>query len=391
MRERPNRRAWKAREAQASVGSNPTPSAICVRELPDSPTDSVARRKGARAAEWDGLENRCGCMPTVGSNPTPSAKRPQRSDVTATQDNQRTLLVTGVGGFIGSAVARRLVAEGFRVVGVDDFSVGKRSNVPDQVDLIEADVAAPQLVSKLPAAVHAVLHLAGQSSGEISFDDPVSDLQKNTISTLQLINYANSAGATRFVFASSMSVYGAVDDTPTREDAVLQPLSCYGVGKAAAEGYLRVFSQRTPFVSLRMFNVYGPGQDLQNLRQGMVSIYLAQALATKRIVVKGSAERYRDFVYIDDVVEAWVRALQRPELLNTAINVGSGIRTEVGQLLSMIQQLVPGTTVEFTDGTPGDQFGIYADTQHMHMYLGLSHVVSLQDGLRKFAEKVQLV
>jgi UDP-glucose 4-epimerase len=163
------------------------------------------------------------------------------------------------------------------------------------------------------------------------------------------------------------------------------------VGKAAAEGYLRVFSQRTPFVSLRMFNVYGPGQDLQNLRQGMVSIYLAQALATKRIVVKGSAERYRDFVYIDDVVEAWVRALQRPEPLNTAINVGSGVRTEVGQLLIMIQHLVPGTTVEFTDGTPGDQFGIYADTQRMHMHLGLSPLILLQDGLRKFIEKAQLI
>jgi len=311
--------------------------------------------------------------------------------VTATQDTERILLVTGVGGFIGSAVAQRLVAEGFRVVGVDDFSAGKRENVPKQVDLVEVDVAAPQLASKLPAAVHAVLHLAGQSSGEISFDDPVSDLQKNTISTLRLIDYANSAGATRFVFASSMSVYGATNDAPTHEEAVLQPLSCYGVGKSAAEGYLRVFSQRTPFVSLRMFNVYGPGQDMQNLRQGMVSIYVAQALSSKRIVVKGSAERYRDFVYIDDVVEAWVRALQRAEPLNTAINVGTGIRTEVGQLLNMIQQLVPDTVVEFTDSTPGDQFGIFADTRRMQTHLGISHFVSLQNGLRRFIEKTDLV
>lgn len=311
--------------------------------------------------------------------------------MTATQDNLRTIVVTGVGGFIGSAVAQRLIAEGFRVVGVDDFSAGKRENVPKQVDLVEVDVSTLQLVSKLPAAVHAVLHLAGQSSGEISFDDPISDLQKNTVSTLRLIDFANSAGATRFVFASSMSVYGATNDAPTHEEAVLQPLSCYGVGKAAAEGYLRVFSQHTPFVSLRMFNVYGPGQDLQNLRQGMVSIYVAQALATKRIVVKGSAERYRDFVYIDDVVEAWVRALQRPEPLNTAINVGTGVRTEVGQLLNMIQRLVPDTVVEFADGTPGDQFGIYADTQRMQTHLGISNLVSLQDGLRTFIEKTDLV
>jgi UDP-glucose 4-epimerase len=309
--------------------------------------------------------------------------------VTAARINQQLLVVTGVGGFIGSALARRLTADGYPVIGVDDFSTGKQSNVPPGVDVVEADLASTALRDILPSHVHAVLHLAGQSSGEISFDDPVGDLEKNAVATLRLIEYAIAAGATRFVHASSMSVYGATPNEPVREDMPLQPLSCYGVGKAAAEGYLRVYSRRVPFVAMRMFNVYGPGQDMSNLRQGMVSIYLAQALATRRIEVKGSVQRYRDFVYIDDVIEAWVRALQRDEALNQAINIGTGIRTEVGQLLNLIEALVPGTRVDVVASTPGDQFGIFADTSRMANLLSMSTTVALRDGLQRFLGQVR--
>jgi UDP-glucose 4-epimerase len=309
--------------------------------------------------------------------------------VTVHRDNQRLLIVTGVGGFIGSVLAGRLNADGYRVVGVDDFSTGKRSNVPLEIDLVEANLASASLKQILPSQAHAVLHLAGQSSGEISFDDPVGDLEKNTVSTLRLIEYAVAANARRIVHASSMSVYGPVSDEPVKEGTKLQPLSCYGVGKAAAEGYLHVFSRRLPFVAMRMFNVYGPGQDMSNLRQGMVSIYLAQALATNKIVVKGSMQRYRDFVYVDDVVEAWARALQRDEALNCVINIGTGVRTEVGQLLDLIQALVPGTTVEVADNTPGDQFGIYADTSRMARVLGISATVTLREGLQRFVDEVR--
>ena len=298
--------------------------------------------------------------------------------------DDRTLLLTGVAGFIGSALARRLIADGHRIVGVDDFSSGRASNIPPGVELVEGDLAIPSTFNLLPQKIGTILHLAGQSSGEMSFDDPVGDLKKNTVSTLLLSEYASSAGANRFVFASSMSVYGTVPDRPVSEVAALGPLSCYGVGKAAAESYLKIFSNRTPFVALRMFNVYGPGQDMNNMRQGMVSIYLAQALSSKRIVVKGSPERYRDFIFIDDVVEAWAQTLARPEVRNEAINVGTGRRTEVGELLREIQSLVPGTAVEFTDGTLGDQFGVFADNKKLKSRLGVLSFVSLRNGLKRF-------
>ena len=307
----------------------------------------------------------------------------------------RTVVVTGVAGFIGSRVAARMAAEGFMVIGVDDLSSGKQSNIPSVIDFIQGNLADTQTISKLPKSAEFVLHLAGQSSGEMSFDDPVADLEKNTISTLNLIKYGIGANISKLVYASSMSVYGNVPDAPIGEDEHVAPLSCYGVGKLAAENYLNVFGQQLSSVCLRMFNVYGPGQDMTNLRQGMVSIYLAQALTNKHIVVKGSLERFRDFIYIDDVVEAWFRAATFGDVgggvEGNTVNIGTGVRTTVAQVLEAVKANVVGTTVEVTDPTPGDQNGIFADTTRMRALLGMSDFVQLADGVERFSDFVKTV
>jgi UDP-glucose 4-epimerase len=279
-----------------------------------------------------------------------------------------------------------MAAEGFEVVGVDDLSSGKQSNVPSSIDFIQGNLADTQTISKLPKSAELVLHLAGQSSGEMSFDDPVADLEKNTISTLNLIRYGIAINASKLVYASSMSVYGNVPDAPISEDEHVAPLSCYGVGKLAAENYLNVFCKQLPSVSLRMFNVYGPGQDMTNLRQGMVSIYLAQALTSKHIVVKGSLDRFRDFIYIDDVVDAWFRVATLEDIGSNTINIATGARTTVAQVLEAVQSHVAGTTVEVADSTPGDQNGIYADTTRMRSLLGMSDLVKLADGIKRFSD-----
>jgi len=298
----------------------------------------------------------------------------------------KTVVVTGVAGFIGARVAARMAAEGFEVVGVDDLSSGKQSNVPSSIDFIQGNLADTQTISKLPKTAEFILHLAGQSSGEMSFDDPVADLEKNTISTLNLIRYGVAINASKLVYASSMSVYGDVPDAPISEDEHVAPLSCYGVGKLAAENYLNVFCKQLPSVSLRMFNVYGPGQDMSNLRQGMVSIYLAQALRSKHIVVKGSLDRFRDFIYIDDVVDSWFRVATLENIGSNTINIATGARTTVAQMLEAVQSHVAGTTVEVADSTPGDQNGIYADTTRMRSLLGMSDLVQLTDGIKRFSD-----
>jgi len=294
------------------------------------------------------------------------------------------ILITGVGGFIGSHVARRFLAEGCSVVGVDDLSGGKRENIPDGVQFIQGDLKDPATIKRLPTDCRQILHLAGQSSGEISFDDPVADLEMNVISTLRLIDYGIRHGAERIIYASSMSVYGSVPDAPISESHNAKPLSCYGVGKLSSEGYLRVYQNRLPFVAMRMFNVYGPGQDLRNLRQGMVSIYLAQALVSGRIEVKGSLERFRDFIYIDDVVEAWYRASTRSEPINNVINIGTGIRTSVSELLRSIHDLLPNSTSFICGSTMGDQSGIYSNTDTMRNLLGYEATTRLDRGLQVF-------
>jgi UDP-glucose 4-epimerase len=298
----------------------------------------------------------------------------------------QTVLVSGVAGFIAGHVARRLSREGCRVIGVDDLSGGERANVPELIEFIHADLASARAVAALPRGCRTILHLAGQSSGEISFDDPVADLKKNTVSTLNLIRYGIDNGCERFVYASSMSVYGQVGDFPVTEDERCAPLSCYGIGKLAAENYLRVYAARLPAVCLRMFNVYGPGQNMANLRQGMVSIYLAQALSSGKIEVKGGLERYRDFIYIDDVVEAWCRATTSAAALGRSINVGTGVKTTVRSLLESICARVSGSSYYVHGCTPGDQSGIYADTRRLGESLGLQVFTPIAEGLAKFLQ-----
>jgi UDP-glucose 4-epimerase len=135
-----------------------------------------------------------------------------------------------------------------------------------------------------------------------------------------------------------------------------------------------------------MFNVYGPGQDMRNLRQGMVSIFLAQALATGKIEVKGSVDRFRDIIYIDDVVEAWHRAATRVQAIGQTFNVATGVKSTVGSLLEKICALVPGASFYIQGATPGDQSGVFADVSGLREALDLRSFTSLDTGLLKFVE-----
>lgn len=277
----------------------------------------------------------------------------------------QTYLVTGVAGFIGGAVARRLLSLGHSVVGIDNLSTGFAQNIPNGVTFVRGDVQDASVYTGLPAAQYAAIyHIAGQSSGEVSFDNPAYDLQTNTQSTLLLLKWAREQGCRRFLYASSMSVYGDQPDAPVGEGVLPTPKSFYGVGKLASEHYLRIYSTfGIGTAALRLFNVYGPGQNLENLRQGMVSIYLAQAIRTGRIVVKGDRARFRDFVYIEDVVDAFCGvedAMATPGY--RCYNVGTGVKTTVGELLDALQSLLPKRPeIEHAGGTPGDMFGIRAD------------------------------
>lgn len=293
-------------------------------------------------------------------------------------------LVTGVGGFIGAAVAAALLKGGHRVVGIDNLSTGYAENVPAGVEFFKADCQDAALYSTLPPYNYAaIFHIAGQSSGEISFDDPAYDLRTNAESTLHLLKFALARNCRRLIYASTMSVYGMQPDAPVREDAPLQPQSFYGVGKIASEHYLRLYEQYgVHSTALRLFNVYGPGQNLANLRQGMVSIFMAMMIGDNHIHIKGSPDRYRDFVFIDDVVAAFLLCLDNPAAHGEVFNIGGSGKVTVGHLIEQMTALHDRpVSVKFEGSTAGDIPGIYADGSKAAKVLGYKATTSLPDGL----------
>lgn len=298
------------------------------------------------------------------------------------------VLVTGGAGFIGSRLAASLLSEGHAVVVADDLSTGKRENVPPEAEFVEVDLSREDGISQLPKRQYAaILHLAGQSSGERSFEDPVRDFDANARSTLLLAQWALAHEIPVLVHASSMGVYGRAPATPTPEGAPTVPVSYYGASKLAAERILAVAGrERLRACSLRMFNVYGLGQDLDNLKQGMVSIYLAYVLRGEPVLVKGALDRVRDLVHVNDVVAAWKLALDAP--VHGALNVGSGVGTRVDELLERLFDVLDvggDYPVVSAPPTPGDVHTSVADIGRARSELGWEPRLTLDQGLRELA------
>lgn len=301
-------------------------------------------------------------------------------------------LVTGAAGFIGSALAKKLSTSGNRVVTIDNLSTGNIDNVPQGVEIVQGDCQDPEIYKKIPQCRYdAIFHIAGQSSGEISFDDPSYDLRTNAESTLYILNYAMSSGTRRIVYASTMSVYGKKEDAPVSEEASTFPESFYGVGKLASENYLRIYEKYgINTTSLRLFNVYGPGQNLENLRQGMVSIFMAQMVADKKIHIKGSPDRFRDFIYIDDVVSSFLSCLDSEKSYGQVINIGTGVRTTVKKLVDEMVLLYGRDIPSVYDGsTSGDIHGIWADISRAQEKLNFRPKIDLKSGLIKMLKWVR--
>lgn len=304
----------------------------------------------------------------------------------------KTYLVTGAAGFIGAAIATRLIKEGNKVVTIDNLSTGKKEAIPEGCVFIKGDDYDQLVIAKLSQyKFDAIIHIAGQSSGEISFEKPVYDLQTNAQSTLMLLNYAKDTGCKNFIFASSMSTYGDHNDEPlVNEDTPTVPKSFYAVGKLASENYMRIYASMYGIkcTALRFFNVFGVGQNLDNLKQGMASIYLAMAIRDKHIVVKGAPDRFRDFVYVDDVVEAVYLSLNRDEGgMYEVFNVSNMRPVHVYEIVEYIESHIPfEITHEYVSGTPGDQKGIYGEFFKINRTLGWKGIVPFEEGMQKMID-----
>lgn len=300
----------------------------------------------------------------------------------------KCFLVTGAAGFVGSAVARKLVNMGSKVVTIDNLSTGKEENIPENVEFIKGSVGDIKTIDKLDNRYFdGIFHIAGQSSGEVSFENPTYDLESNTKSTLLLLQYAYKNQIKNIIFASTMSVYGEQEYLPVSEITPLNPKSFYSCSKIASENYMKIYSEMGINCSvLRLFNVYGPGQNLDNFKQGMLSIFLAQSLYNDKIIVKGSLERFRDFIYIDDVVDAFVTAYSSDKKFEV-YNVCSGFPIKVKELIEEIERVLERKIpVIVESGTPGDQFGIYGTAWKAKKNLSWEPKTKFEDGLQKMIE-----
>ena len=299
----------------------------------------------------------------------------------------KRILVTGGAGFIGAHIARRLLSLGYEVTIVDNLSTGDRKNLPAESEFLECDVSHKKMFSRLSGTpFNAVLHLAAQSSGEVSSERPEMDLKVNTMSTLMLLSWCRKHNIPRIMYASSMAVYGNPSRNPVPENESCNPLSFYGVSKLASEQYIRCFAEAgLKTTCFRMFSVYGPDQNLTNMKQGIVSIFLAYLLNGEEIWVKGSGDRFRDFVYIDDVVDAWCLSLENPNTYGKTYNLAMGgktlVRTLVKKEIALFGKNPETYPVRYEGSTPADQFGLFADITRFRQDTGWEPKTGLNEGL----------
>ena len=296
-----------------------------------------------------------------------------------------TVLVTGGAGFIGSHLVRRLVAEHESVRVLDDLSTGRPENLAgcDAV-VVERELATDELDDVLEG-ISTVFHLAAVPSVPRSVSDPLRSHHAAATGTLRLLEAARNAGVRTVVTSSSSSVYGDVAAPPMRESMPTMPRSPYAVAKLAAEGYTRVFAglhgMRT--VSLRYFNVFGPRQDPTSAYAAAIPKFITAYIERRAPTVFDDGRQSRDFTFVDNVVDANLKAAAAAALAGESVNIAAGAPRSVLDLLRAISSVF-GYWLEpqFLPARPGDIRDSHADISAARRLIGFEPVVGFDDGLR---------
>jgi nucleoside-diphosphate-sugar epimerase len=303
-------------------------------------------------------------------------------------------LVTGGAGFIGSNLVHRLARDGHAVRVLDDFSTGRRANLaglpPAKVEILEGDLRDPAVVARAVKGAEIVLHQGAVPSVPRSVKDPATTTEVNVLGSVHLLEAARRAGSVkRVVLASSSSVYGDSPTLPKVESMPLLPLSPYAASKAAMEGYARAFSAShgLEVTILRYFNVFGPRQDPKGAYAAVIPRFFEAIAAGKRPVVYGDGNQTRDFTYVDNVVEANLRAATMPRAAGETLNVACGERVTILGLASMIGEVLGLPARPALEPARGGEVRhSLADVDRMESVLGFRPPVDLRRGLALAAE-----
>jgi UDP-glucose 4-epimerase len=295
------------------------------------------------------------------------------------------VLVTGGAGFIGSHLVDRLVQEGHEVIIVDNLATGKRRNINRAARFYKLDIQSWRLERVFRnERPNVVMHLAAQMDVRKSVEDPMFDAQVNILGTLNVLQQAVRHGVRKVVFSSSGgAIYGEQETCPAPESHLTQPLSPYGLSKLCGEQYLSYFQRVSGLqvVSLRYANVYGPRQDPEG-EAGVVAIFIQKLLNNEQAVINGNGRQTRDFVFVEDVVDANL-GMMGQETKGT-YNVGTGTETSVNDLFRMLIQLT-GSTCKEVHGPAkkGEQARSVIDSTKIRQELSWEPKTDLNEGLRK--------
>jgi len=303
------------------------------------------------------------------------------------------ILITGGAGFIGSNLAKFFLAKNHNIFIIDDLSTGSIKNIPEGAMFFEGKTEDKRILNKLKDKnIKKIFHFSGQSSGEISFDDPLKDLSDNTASTLALCDFMVENDIKKIFYASSVCVYGDPKGFPSQEKDMSAGniKGFYGIGKLASENYLRLYHENYGIdaTCLRLFTIYGPGQNMSNLRQGMVSIFMELVMSGQDpVVVRGPLNRFRDLLHIDDLLEILSRLLELNIDGYHIFNVGTGEKTTVEEIIQIIcKTLNMNPSIATRGSTAGDFFGAQADIKKLVDVIKYIPQISAKDGITSYAK-----
>jgi len=288
--------------------------------------------------------------------------------------------VTGGAGFIGSHVVDALVREGYSVRVIDNLSTGRTEYVSREAELVVADVTDGARMKELIKSPGVVFHLAGSISIPYSIEHPAETCRNNVEGTVNVLEAARAAGATRVVFISSAAVYGE-QAVPASEEAHCAPLSPYGLEKLIGEEYCKLYSRihGLSTAAIRPFNIYGPRQSA--VSGALVPSLLVRAARAEPLIVTGSGEQLRDFVYVEDLAQALVGVgIADTPFLGEVFNVGSGSGTSVLELATLVSDAIEHTKARF------EIKDSIANITKIKEAIGWHPKVGLEDGMRRTKE-----
>ncbi len=299
------------------------------------------------------------------------------------------VLVTGGAGFIGSHIAERLVRDGYNVKIFDNFSTGKEENIEEikkNVEIIKGDMQEKEQVWEALKGIDYVFHEAAMTSVEESIKNPARCWKINITGTVHLLNGAVKNNVKRVVLASSAAVYGGNMQLPKKEDMEPNPVSPYGNSKAMNELSAQQYgqSQALDCICLRYFNVYGPRQDPNSPYSGVISSFIGRMVNDMQPIIYGDGKQTRDFIFVDDVVDANILAMKNQRAPGLTFNVATGKQTSVLELVDAINSVVNKNLVpHFREERKGDIKYSYADTIKAKEILEFTSKTLLKDGLKK--------